>query len=149
MAWWIWVLAAFLLLTIEFFSTTAHIGFFAVGAFLVAILVGAGLSIPLWSQLLIFAISSVVLLIFVRPIVVKKLGLNKVPVVDTLVGMRAKALDDIAISAGGKAELRGSTWSARNIGAAPLTRGQECVVDHVEGLTLFVKGPEAVGSPES
>lgn len=139
MPWWIWVLAAFLLLTIEFFSTTAHIGFFAVGAFIVAILVGAGLSLPLWSQLLIFAISSVVLLIFVRPIVVRKLGLNKVPVVDTLVGMRGTALDDMDVSAGGKAELRGSTWSARNVGPAPLKKGQQFVVDHIEGLTLFVK----------
>lgn len=36
MEWWVWVLVAFLLLTIEFFATTAHIGFLAVGAFLVA-----------------------------------------------------------------------------------------------------------------
>src|SRR5512142_519166 len=144
MPWWIWVLAAFLLLTVEFFSTTAHIGFFAVGAFIVAILVGAGVSIPLWSQLLIFAISSVVLLVFVRPIVVRKLGLNKVPVVDTLIGMRATALEEMGPAASGRAELRGSTWSARNVGPTPLARGQECIVDKVDGLTLYVKS-----SPES
>jgi inner membrane protein len=139
MPWWIWVLSAFLLLIIEFFSTTAHIGFFAIGAFIVAILVGAGLSIPLWSQLLIFSISSVVLLIFVRPIIVRKLGLNKVPVVDTFVGERAIALDDIAVAGTGKAELRGSTWSARNVGAGPLNRGQACVVDRIDGLTLCIR----------
>lgn len=140
MPWWIWVLAAFLLLIIEFFSTTAHIGFFAIGAFIVAILVGAGASMPLWSQLLIFAISSVVLLIFVRPIIVRKLGLNKVVVVDTFVGERATALDDIAVAGNGKVELRGSTWSARNVGATPLNRGQECIVDSIDGLTLCVRG---------
>lgn len=140
MPWWIWVLAAFLLLIIEFFSTTAHIGFFAIGAFIVAILVGAGASMPLWSQLLIFAISSVVLLIFVRPIIVRKLGLNKVVVVDTFVGERATALDDIAVAGNGKVELRGSTWSARNVGATPLNRGQECIVDRIDGLTLCVRG---------
>ena len=140
MPWWIWVLTAFLLLIIEFFSTTAHIGFFAIGAFIVAILVGSGVSMPLWSQLLIFSISSVVLLIFVRPIIVRKLGLNKVVVVDTFVGERAIALDDIAVSATGKAELRGSTWSARNVGSAPLNRGQECVVDRIDGLTLYIRG---------
>ncbi len=140
MPWWIWVLAAFLLLIIEFFSTTAHIGFFAIGAFIVAILVGAGASMPLWSQLLIFAISSVVLLIFVRPIIVRKLGLNKVVVVDTFVGERATALDDIAVAGNGRAELRGSTWSARNVGATPLNRGQECIVDRIDGLTLCVRG---------
>lgn len=140
MPWWIWVLAAFLLLTIEFFSTTAHIGFFAVGAFIVAILVGAGVVMPLWVELLIFAISSVVLLVFVRPIVVRRLGLNITPVVDSIVGEQAIPLDDIDIASNGKAELRGSTWNARNVSDKPLARGQRCVVDRIDGLTLCIRG---------
>lgn len=139
MPWWIWVLAAFLLLTIEFFSTTAHIGFFAVGAFIVAILVGAGVVMPLWMELLIFSISSVVLLVFVRPIVVRRLGLNKTPVIDSMIGEQATALGDIGVAADGRAELRGSTWTARNVGTTPLARGQRCVVDRIDGLTLYIK----------
>ena len=140
MPWWVWVLAAFLLLTVEVLSTTAHIGFFAVGAFLVAILVGAGAGGPLWFQLLFFAISSVVLLVFVRPVVVRKLGLNKNPVVDPpLDGQEAIVLEEMAVSGDGRAEMRGSTWSARNVGASPLTRGQRCIVEKVVGLTLHVR----------
>src|SRR6059058_6164381 len=139
MAWWVWVLAAFLLLIIEFFTTTAHVGFFAVGAFLVAILVSLDAGGPLWFQLIFFAISSVVLLIFVRPIIVRKLGLNKTPVVDSMSGQHAIALQDMAAESDGRAEMRGTTWSARNIGATPLARGQKCVVDRVVGLTLYVR----------
>ena len=140
MPWWVWVLAAFLLLTIEFFSTTAHIGFFAVGAMLVAILVGAGAGGPLWFQLLFFAISSVVLLVFVRPVLVRKLGLNKTAVVDPpMDGGEAFVLEEMAIAGDGRAEMRGSTWSARNVGATPLARGQRCVVEKVVGLTLHVR----------
>jgi membrane protein implicated in regulation of membrane protease activity len=139
MAWWVWVLAAFLLLTIEFFATTAHIGFFAIGAFLVAIIVGAGVPMPLWGQLLTFAISSVVLLIFVRPWVVRKLGFNVTKVVDSLIGEQATALTDLPVSAEGKAEMRGSTWTARNVGETPLTKGQRCVVEQVVGLTIHVR----------
>ena len=139
MAWWIWVLAAFLLLIIEFFTTTAHVGFFAVGAFLVAILVSLDAGGPLWFQLIFFATSSVVLLIFVRPIIVRKLGLNKTPVVDSMSGQHAIALEDIAAESDGRAEMRGTTWSARNVGATPLARGQKCVVDRVVGLTLYVR----------
>ncbi|MDP9361719.1 MAG: NfeD family protein [Acidobacteriota bacterium] len=139
MEWWVWVLAAFLLLTIEFFATTAHIGFFAVGAFLVAILVGAGVPIPLWAQLLTFAISSVVLLVFVRPVVVRKLGLSTTRIVDTFVGEQAIVLADLPIAAEGKAEMRGSTWTARNIGETPLLKGQRCVVEQVVGLTIHVR----------
>ena len=39
----------------------------------------------------------------------------------------------------GKAELRGTSWSARNRGAAALARGQRCVVEKVDGLMLWVR----------
>src|SRR5215510_11034209 len=139
MAWWVWVLAGFLLLIIEFFTTTAHVGFFAVGAFLVAILVSVGAGGPLWFQLIFFATSSVVLLIFVRPIIVRKLGLYKPTNVDPIAGEHAIALEDMAAESDGRAEMRGTTWSARNIGTTPLARGQKCVVDRVVGLTLYVR----------
>jgi membrane protein implicated in regulation of membrane protease activity len=139
MSWWIWVLVAFLLLTIEFFSTTMHIGFFAVGAFLVAILVGAGVAIPLWGQLLVFAITSVVALVFVRPVIVRKLGMNRTPVVDSMIGEEAVATAEIAAGAIGKAELRGSTWNARNVGETTITVGQRCTVERIDGLVLHVR----------
>ena len=139
MAWWVWVLAGFLLLIIEFFTTTAHVGFFAVGAFLVAIMVSLDAGGPLWFQLVFFASSSVILLIFIRPIIVKRLGLNKAPTVDQIAGEHAIVLEDMAASGDGRAEMRGTTWSARNVGATPLTRGQKCVVDRVVGLTLYVR----------
>jgi len=139
MAWWVWVLAAFVLLIIEFFTTTAHIGFFAVGAFLVAILVSLNVGGPLWFQLIFFATSSVVLLIFVRPIVVRKLGLNRTPVVDSMNGEHAVVLEELAPEGEGRAEMRGTTWSARNVGQTPLTRGQRVVVDRVVGLTLYIR----------
>ncbi|MGZ4779938.1 MAG: NfeD family protein [Thermoanaerobaculia bacterium] len=139
MEWWVWVLVAFLLLTIEFFSTTMHIGFFAVGAFLVAILVGAGVAGPLWAQLLTFAITSVVALILVRPYVVRKLGLSRTVVVDTMIGEEAITTDEIAPGATGRADLRGSTWSARNVGETPLAKGQRCTVERIDGLLLHIR----------
>ena len=139
MAWWVWVLAGFLLLIIEFFTTTAHVGFFAVGAFLVAIMVSVDAGGPLWFQLVFFATSSVVLLIFVRPIIVRKLGLSKTPLVDQIAGEHAVALQDMGVESDGRAEMRGTTWSARNVGDKPLARGQKCVVDRVVGLTLYVR----------
>jgi membrane protein implicated in regulation of membrane protease activity len=139
MEWWVWVLAAFLLLTIEFFATTAHIGFFAIGAFLVALIVGVGIPMPLWGQLLTFSISSVILLVFVRPVVVRKLGFNVTKVVDSLVGEQAVVLADLPVSGEGKAEMRGSTWTARNVGETPLTKGQRCIVEQVVGLTIYVR----------
>jgi membrane protein implicated in regulation of membrane protease activity len=139
MSWWIWVLAGLALLAVEFVSTTMHIAFFAVGAFVVAILVGLGLNLPLWSQLAIFTITSLLAFAFVRPILVRKLRLDFKPQVDTMVGEQARAMDDIDVAGLGKAEFRGTTWSARNVGDTALTRGQRCVVAGLEGLVIHVK----------
>ena len=80
-----------------------------------------------------------VLLLFVRPIIVRKLGLYKPTSVDQIAGEHAIALQDMAAESDGRAEMRGTTWSARNVGPAPLARGQKCVVDRVVGLTLYVR----------
>jgi membrane protein implicated in regulation of membrane protease activity len=39
----------------------------------------------------------------------------------------------------GRAELRGTTWSARNVAEAPLAGGQRCRVVAVQGLMLDIR----------
>jgi len=140
MTWWIWVLIALGLLALELTSATLHIGFFAVGAFVVAILVGLGVELPLWAQLAIFTGTSVFAFLFLRPIAVRKLKLDQKRVVDSLVGETAIASGPIEPQALGRAEMRGTTWSARNVGEAALIQGQRCAVVEVEGLVLHVRG---------
>ena len=139
MAWWIWILIGVALLAMELGSATMHIGVFAVGALVVAALVGFGVDIPLWGQLVIFTAVSVVALLFVRPWIVRKLRLHESKTVDSLVGEQAVALDEIHPAGLGKAEMRGSTWSARNVGETALARGQRCIVAAVEGLVIHVR----------
>jgi len=139
MSWWIWVLVGFALLALELTSATLHIGFFAVGSFVVAILVALGLELPLWAQLMIFTGVSVFAFLWIRPVIVRRLKLDQKKVVDSLVGEQAIAMDEIEVQGRGKAEMRGTTWSARNIGETVLSRGQRCVVTHVEGLVLHVR----------
>jgi inner membrane protein len=139
MPWWIWVLFGLLLLAIELASSTLHIGLFAIGAFTVAILEAFGVHMPLWAELMTFTVVSVVSIVVVRPILIRKLGLDHKRVVDTLVGEQALALDDIEPRGIGKAEMRGTSWSARNIGETIVTRGQRCVVTDIEGLVIHIR----------
>src|SRR5579872_3824752 len=139
MAWWIWILIGFSFLALEFVSTTMHSAFFAAGAFLVALLVALHVGGPLWVQILVFTLFSLATLLLIRPIVVRKLKLSKTVVVDTMVGEQAVALEDITAAGVGKAEMRGSTWSARNVGETTLARGQRCRVESIEGLELHVR----------
>ena len=139
MTWWIWVLIGFALLAIEFASTTLHVAFFGLGGLFVALLVGLGWQGPLWAQLLVFTTFSLVALLVIRPPLMRKLKLNESKDVDTLIGENAIAMDDIAVHGFGKAEMRGSSWNAQNVGTSTLTKGQRCTVESVEGLVIRVR----------
>ena len=142
MAWWIWVLAGFALLAIEMASTTMHVGFFGLGAFIEGLIVGLGFGGVLWVQILTCVVISLVALFFIRPIVMKKLRLNETRVVDTLIGESAVAIDSIGPGITGKAEMRGSTWTAVNAGSSPLTAGQRARVERVDGLTIHIRADQ-------
>ena len=139
MEWWIWTLVGFFFLALEFVTTTMHSAFFAAGAFLVAILVASHVGGPLWAQILTFTLFSLITLLLIRPIVVHKLKLSRTVVVDTMIGERAIAMEDIAAAGFGKVEMRGSSWNARNVGATALVRGQHSIVEKIEGLVLHVR----------
>jgi membrane protein implicated in regulation of membrane protease activity len=139
MTWWIWVLIGFALLAIEFASTTLHVAFFGLGGLFVALLVGLGWQGPLWAQLLVFTTFSLVALLLIRPPLMRKLKMNESKDVDTLIGENAIAMDDIAVQGFGKAEMRGSSWNAQNVGTATLTKGQRCTVESIEGLVIRVR----------
>jgi len=139
MTWWHWVLLGLLLLGVELVSTTMHVAFFGGGALFVGLLVGLGWHGPLWAQILVFTGFSLIALLFIRPPLMRKLKLNEPRVVDSLVGEQAIAMEDIAAGSIGKAEMRGSTWTAQNGGTATLTKGQRCTVESVEGLKIRVR----------
>jgi membrane protein implicated in regulation of membrane protease activity len=139
MSWWVWVLLGFLLLGVEFVATTMHLGLFAIGAFFVAILVAVGIPLPLWAQVVTFTGATLFAFFFVRPVLVRKLKLDDRKIVDSLVGEQALALEDMPAGGNGRAEMRGSTWSARNVGETALIRGQRCIVAGVDGLSIHVR----------
>jgi len=139
MSWWIWVLAGFALLAIEMASTTLHVGFFGLGALVEGLVVGLGFGGPLWGQILTFTVVSLVALFFIRPLVMKKMRLTETRVVDSLIGETAKAIDAIDPASIGKAEMRGSTWNAMNIGTSALQPGQRARVERVDGLTIHIR----------
>ncbi len=138
MVWWLWMLVGIGLLFLEL--VLPH-GFFAFFFGLSAIGVGAltalGLAGPTWVQWLLFSAFSVVALALLRRPLHGRMtrGTNKP--VDSLIGESAVVKQDVEPHAPGKVELRGSLWNARS--AASLGIGARCVVERVEGLTLWVR----------
>ena len=140
MDWWIWILFGLLLLLFELVTPGGfYILFFGIGAVIVGILVAFESAGPAWFQFILFSILSVLSLWLFRE---KLLAFTRAPStdrVDSLVGETAVVLEDISINGVGKAEMRGTPWNTRHIGGRPLTRGERCKVERVEGLTIFVR----------
>jgi membrane protein implicated in regulation of membrane protease activity len=139
MVWWHWIAIGMVLAALEMAGPGGFfILFFGIGALFVGLLSVAGLAGPLWLQWLLFSVISVVsLLFFRRPLLAWMRRQEPSPAsVDRLEGEVAVVTEDIPPGAVGRAELRGSTWSARNVGATTLARGQRCVVVRVDGFML-------------
>jgi inner membrane protein len=138
MEWWLWLLVGLVLAALELASTGGfYLIFFGVSAMFIGLMGAMGLAGPLWLQWLVFTILSVVLLLAFRRPILRMMNVETGPV-DSLVGEFAIALDAIQPGAIGRAELRGSTWSARNLHSAEVARGQRCRVERVDGLMLFL-----------
>lgn len=146
MEWSAWLVLGLLLVAIEVFTPGGFfLLFFGVSALLVGALAATNLpftsSLPF--QIVIFLAVSITGLILFRNALVARFGrlgrLGRGREVDSLMDSVATALEDLAPGAMGKVELRGSTWAARNSGSVPVTRGQRCTVERIDGLTLWVR----------
>ncbi|MEE9230704.1 MAG: NfeD family protein [Acidobacteriota bacterium] len=142
MTWWVWILLGLALLGVEVAIPGGIIlVFFGVSALLVGVLKVVGLAGPVWFQWFLFSALSIVSLVTLRTPIMKKIAARaeQAGTVDSVKGEGAVPMEDLAPDGLGKVEFRGTSWNARNIGARPLVKGQRCVVDRVEGLTLFIK----------
>ncbi len=141
MTWWFWVVLGLVLGAIELATPGGFfVIFFGIAALAVGALALAGAVGPAWMQWLLFpAIAIVTLRLFRQPLL-GKLGIGGGGAdVDSLVGEVAIASTDIAPGGHGRAELRGTGWSARNVDDRPLAAGQRCRVVAVHGLRLDLR----------
>ena len=140
MEWWIWILIGLLLVLAELVTPGGfYFIFFGAGAVGVGILAGLDVAGPVWLQVVLFSVLSVGALWLFREKLLRLTQTAPREPIDNLIGETAVAVDEISINAIGKAELRGASWSARNVGDQPLARGERCKVERVEGLMILVR----------
>jgi membrane protein implicated in regulation of membrane protease activity len=142
MAWWLWITVGIVLVALELATPG---GFFMIFFGAAALVVGgvemSGLLPQAWMQWLLFPIVALLALkVFRRPLLERmRLRDRGKDDVDSLVGTVAMTAGPIGPGGHGQAELRGTMWSARNVGDVPLTTGQRCRVVAVEGLMLDLR----------
>ncbi len=142
MLWWHWSILGLVLIGMEIL-TLGGLGnfyflFFGMSAVLVSLLVWLGLNEPIYLQWFLFAVFGIISFFALRKPLQAKASFGKqdeMPV-DSMVGEQATLVEDIDAQRVGRAELRGSTWSARNAGTTALLKGTSTKVIRVEGLTI-------------
>ena len=139
MPWWGWmVLGTVILISEIIVSTDFYLVFFAASAVIVGLLVLLGVSFPVSAQWLLFAALSIGMLVLFRARLREKIKTREQDV-DKLEDETAVATEQLAAGGTGQAELRGSTWRARNIGELDLEVGDRCRVERVDGLVLSIR----------
>ncbi len=146
MAWVWWLGAAVLLVVVEILSLDLVLIMFAGGALVAALL--AGLGLPVWAQILGFGLTSTLLLLALRPWMLRHLR-HRVDLPETNaaahVGRIVVVVSEVSERAG-RVKLVGEVWTARTEGDEVVGVGQEVRVVRIAGATAVVTAQHDAGA---
>lgn len=141
MDWWIWAIAGAALMALELTLPTGFVLIsFGVGAIAAALAAATGI-LPHWMEWAVFGAVSIASVFGLRA---AGLGPSRGrPIAHTelsdLIGEVAVPTEDLPAGGTGRAELRGTSWTARNAGVATIARGTRCRVEKVESIVLWIR----------
>ena len=140
MTWWSWVALGLVLGAIELATPGGFfIVFFGVAALVVGLVQLAGVDLPAWGQWLAFPVLAIVALRLFRRPLLARLQPAEASDVDSMVSEVALPVTAIEPGQHGRAELRGTVWTARNVGDTAVAAGQRTRVVAVNGLQLDIR----------
>ncbi len=134
-----WLVAVIILGIIEASTVSLVCIWFALGA--LAALISSLFGGPLWLQILLFIIVTVVTLIFTRPLVKKYFSKDshKPTNADMVIGKDANVIEAIDnLSGTGAVRCMGKIWSARSENGEIIAEGQIVTPVKIEGVKLIV-----------
>ena len=147
---WVWLAVCIACTIIEAVTFELVTIWFAAAALVMVFL--SFLPIPLVWQLLVFLALSALLLVFSRPIALKKLKVGKVKTnAESLIGGKGLVVKDITEFDAGEVKIGGAIWNARGCDGEAILAGSECTVEKIEGVTLYVSaraGHEGIAKEE-
>jgi membrane protein implicated in regulation of membrane protease activity len=148
-AWIAWIVLIAIFLVIEMLTLTFTFLMLGIGglAGLVADLFGA----PIWLQVVIAALVSVLLIFLLRPPLLRRLRRGEDPTptnVAALLGLAGRVVSTVSTHGGQVKLANGETWTARSESPGDLEPGTLVQVRRIDGATAFV-APTSVPSEES
>ena len=134
----IWLIVLVVCLVVEI-STLGLTSIWFAGGALLALLI-AMIGGPLWLQVLVFLVTSIVLLIFTRPIAAKYFNKNREKTnVNSKIGKQAIVTATIDNLKGeGQIVTEGMEWTARSLDSTIIEEGSVVTIEKIEGVKAVV-----------
>lgn len=139
----LWFIAGFVFFLLEFAVPGLILFFFAIGAWIVAIL-SLFVDVSLNTQLIIFLASSLLTILFFRNWVKKMIRSKKLPteLEDEFIGRTARAETAIAPGQNGKVNFKGTSWTARSNDV--IGPGENVTIIGNESILLIVQSTKSL-----
>lgn len=142
MPWWGWVSFGIVLMGVELVAVDAAFYLIFVGAAAVCVgIIGlAGLALPEWGQLLVFAVLAVASMVLFRGRLYDRIR-GGLPGFEYTVDGRIVSVEE-EVSRGGqtRVSLQGTQWPAVNVGPGPIPAGTRARIVRRDGMNLSIEG---------
>ena len=138
--WQFWALIGVLCLILELTSGDFFIMCFSIGAFVTALIAVFGTSFTV--QLIVFAIASLLCLLFVRPLALKyfhRKDPDRLSNVDAMVGRRGVVTEAIPERGHGRVKIDGDSWKACGVDDLAIAKGTRVEVTDINSIIITVK----------
>ena len=135
---WVWVAVTIICVVIESLTLALTTIWFGISAFVLVFL--AFTHLPFVAQVFIFVALALVLLIFTRPVVKKKLSQKQIATnYERVIGQIAVVTKKITALDKGAVKINGMEWTAAVKEDLVLEKGSKCIIEEIAGVTAYVK----------
>ena len=135
---WVWVAVTIICVVIESLTLALTTIWFGISAFVMVFL--AFTPLPFVAQVFIFVALALVLLIFTRPVVKKKLSQKQIATnYERVIGQIALVTKKISALDKGAIKINGMEWTAAVKEDIVLEKGSKCIIEEIAGVTAYVK----------
>ncbi len=137
--WQLWTLVGILCLILELTSGDFFIMCFSIGAFVTAIVAAFVPSFTV--QVIVFAVASLLCLLFVRPLALKyfhRKDPDRLSNADAMVGRRGVVTEKIEAGGYGRVKIDGDSWKAQSSISSDINKGTRVEVTAIDSVIITV-----------
>jgi membrane protein implicated in regulation of membrane protease activity len=137
--WLVWLIISVVCVIIEVTSFDFFVTCFAIGA--LGAMVAAIVGLPLWVQIIVWAIVSVLSIKFIRPVLTNNIhasGDNRASNADALIGREGKVIETIVNDGFGYVKIDGDEWRSVADDGQEIAKGTRVRVVSRDSIILTV-----------